>query len=219
MLHLISDHLAKLRKEYRKSRLNEQDFPSDPMPVCRTWLQAAIDQQLPEPHAMLLSTVSATGQPRSRTVLLKDLNTTGFTFFTHYESAKAKDLHANPKVALLFFWIALERQLRIEGQAERLSAAESDAYFATRPRGAQLSAWASLQSSPLPHKQALEEARKKYKKRFLGQKSLPRPPAWGGYLVRPQLIEFWQGRAHRLHDRIAYHKQKEGSWTQTWLSP
>ncbi len=213
------DSLDKLRRKYSRSSLKEEACPDVPIAMCKTWLAEAIEHRLQEPNAMILSTVTTTGQPSSRVVLLKAINETGFTFFTHYKSHKATDIAANPQVSLLFFWIALERQIRIEGQATRLSTQASDAYFATRPRDSQLSAWTSLQSSPIKDKSILEEEKKVYTARFKAHKNIPRPPNWGGYLVQPHTVEFWQGRADRLHDRICYKKTTHGNWKKHWLSP
>ena len=214
-----SPFFAEMRSEYRRSALKWENFPEDPLPICKQWIYEAVQQQLPEPNAMYLATSSVEGKPSLRTVLLKDIDEEGLTFYTSYESKKGKEIAANPQVALLFFWATLERQLRIQGSIERLPAEVSDAYFSTRPRSSQLSTWASKQSSVLPEKPLLLQRREEHALRFMKTEQVPRPPTWGGYLVRPESFEFWQGRSDRLHDRIAYQKQPQGQWKKHWLSP
>ena len=213
------DDLHKLRREYLRSRLNESEFTEEPMQHAKAWLEEAIQQKLPEPNAMLLSTVSSLGHPSSRTVLLKEMSQEGCMFFSNYDSQKAEEMIHQPRVALLFLWIEMERQLRIEGKAERVAEEVSDLYFSRRPRGSQLSTWASEQSRPLSNRQQLEAQLQHQRDRFATHSQIPRPPNWGGYLVRPYVVEFWQGRDNRLHDRIHYHREEHKSWKKTYLSP
>lgn len=207
----MKDTLAKLRKEYRQHRLDEDDLAADPMKQFQIWFQAAVSAQLPEPNAMILSTVSPQGEPSSRTVLLKEADACGFVFFTNYLSRKGRDIAQNPQVSLLFYWPELERQVRILGRAEQLPASESDQYFASRPRGSQLGAWASAQSETLISREVLENKLKDLEQQWSDQE-IPRPAHWGGYRVLPHELEFWQGRPNRLHDRLVYQRQQGGDW-------
>lgn len=218
----MGDHhdLAAERVDYVGDHLLESAVPADPYQLFRSWLDdafAARDRgELAEPNAMVVATCAA-GRPRARTVLLKDLRAEGFTFFTNYTSAKGEELASDPAVALQFGWYALHRQVRVEGAAERVSRAESQAYFATRPRGSQLGAWASAQSSPVGSLADLQAAYATAEARFAGVE-VPCPEHWGGYLVRPTLIEFWQGQPSRMHDRLVYRLAASG-WTITRLAP
>ena len=212
-----SDFLQNLRKAYQSTALKDDDFGPHPIPLCRKWIEEAVAHQLSEPTAMVLSTVSAKGQVSSRAVLLKELNESGFTFFTNYESAKAQDIADHAQVGLLFLWIDMERQLRVEGHAERVTPQVSEQYFAARPRGSQISAWASHQSDPLADRSALEAQFRAEEQRFAHHQQIPCPPNWGGYLVQPYLIEFWQGDVNRLHARIQYRKQSKTKWEKQWL--
>jgi pyridoxamine 5'-phosphate oxidase len=206
-----------LRKEYRQASLNESELQADPFLQFKYWFEQAISAQLPEPNAMILSTVSASGAPSSRTVLLKELDSQGFVFFSNYASRKGREIAANQQVCLLFYWAELERQVRIEGQIEKISEADSDAYFASRPRGSQLGAWASSQSECLDSREVLEQTLQALEQEY-AEKAIPRPPHWGGYRVVPNAVEFWQGRPSRLHDRLLY--QIEGqNWRVTRLFP
>jgi len=206
-----------LRKEYRQASLNESDLLADPFLQFKYWFEQAISAQLPEPNAMILSTVSAGGTPSSRTVLLKELDNQGFVFFSNYASRKGREIAANPQVCLLFYWAELERQIRIEGPIEKIAEADSDAYFASRPRGSQLGAWASRQSARLNSREELEQVLEGLEQTYLG-KDIPRPPHWGGYRVVPEAMEFWQGRPSRLHDRLLYRLQDQ-TWSISRLSP
>jgi len=208
--------VAGLRQEYMRSGLSEQDAGSDPLRLFSAWLEDAVKAALPLPNAMTLATVSAEGLPDARIVLLKGLEQGAFTFYTNYRSSKGRQLEARPAACLVFQWSELERQVRVEGAVHKVGAAESDAYYASRPLGARLSAWASEQSAPVASRQVLERAVEEAKKRHADQP--PRPPHWGGYRVVPQRLEFWQGRADRLHDRLRY--TREGSaWKMERLAP
>jgi pyridoxamine 5'-phosphate oxidase len=208
--------VAGLRQEYMRSGLSEPDAGTDPLRLFSAWLEDAVKAALPLPNAMTLATVSAEGLPDARIVLLKGLEEGAFTFYTNYRSTKARQLEARPAACLVFQWSELERQVRVEGAAQKVGAAESDAYFVTRPLGARLSAWASEQSAPVASRQVLESALEEAKKRH-GDKP-PRPAHWGGYRVVPQRLEFWQGRADRLHDRLRY--TRDGSaWKIERLAP
>jgi pyridoxamine 5'-phosphate oxidase len=209
--------LADLRKEYTQQGLHETEADDDPVEQFRRWFEQAVSAQLPEPNAMTLATCTPDGRPSARIVLLKGYNGNGFTFFTSYEGRKAKELDSNPRAALVFYWPELERQIRIEGNIERTSSEESDAYFATRPRNSQLGAWASSQSSVVASREVLERRWAELQARYANQ-PVPRPPHWGGYRLIPTVFEFWQGRPSRLHDRLRYRRSPTG-WVRERLSP
>jgi pyridoxamine 5'-phosphate oxidase len=211
-------NIADLRREYHRAVLDENAVDRDPMLQFERWLDEAIRAELPEPTAMALATADAAGRPSARIVLLKGLAGGGFTFFTNYDSRKGCDLAARPDAALLFHWIELERQVRIEGRIGKLDDGESDAYFASRPLGSRLGAWASPQSSVIPDRAWLEGAFDAAQARF-GGAALPRPAHWGGYRLVPEILEFWQGRASRLHDRIRYRHDQGGHWLVERLAP
>ncbi|MBX3671868.1 MAG: pyridoxamine 5'-phosphate oxidase [Burkholderiales bacterium] len=210
-------NIADIRKDYALRRLDESDVDADPFKQFHAWLREAIEAQVPEPTAMTLATAGASGRPAARIMLLKALDDRGFVFYTNYASRKGAELEARPAAALTFFWKELERQVRIEGAIEKVSAAESDEYFASRPLGSRIGAWASTQSATIESRQWLE-ARVKAAEAQHGE-SPPRPPHWGGYRVIPDWLEFWQGRQSRLHDRIAYTRGAGGGWQVTRLSP
>jgi len=210
---------ADLRKTYLHATLDVADLTPDPLDLFRRWWHEAIDAGIDEPNAMTLATVGADGQPGARVVLLKGLHEDGFEFFTNYGSQKAAEMAANPRATLLFFWKETERQVRIEGLAEKVSRERTEEYFTSRPRGNQIGAWVSQQSQPIPDRSVLERAVEDVVARFEGIDPLPVPPAWGGYLVRPEVYEFWQGRADRLHDRFRYQRSAEGEWSTQRLSP
>ena len=201
------------RKDYETPGIEVSDLAADPITQFRTWLDAAHEAGVLEPEAMTLSTAG----PSARIVLVRGLDERGFAFYTSYSSAKAAEIAEDPRVALTFAWPPMHRQVRIEGRAERLPEEESDAYFAERPRGSQIGAWASPQSSVLPDRATLERRVAEAEARFEGAE-VPRPPDWGGYLVRPQMVEFWQGRESRLHDRLRY-RLVDQRWTLERLAP
>ena len=199
-----------------RSGLSEADAGADPLRLFAAWLEEAVQAGLPLPNAMTLATVTPEGAPDARIVLLKGLERGGFAFYTNYSSRKARQMQTRPQACLVFQWSELERQIRIEGAVEKVTAAESDAYFASRPLGARLSAWASPQSAPVASRQILEKSMEEARKRH--GDAPPRPPHWGGYRVIPQRMEFWQGRADRLHDRLLYTAAAAG-WKIERLAP
>ncbi|MCS6975941.1 MAG: pyridoxamine 5'-phosphate oxidase [Gemmatales bacterium] len=201
----------------RAERLLESDVPDDPFLLFEVWLREAIQADLYEPYAMTLATVGPDGAPSARIVLLRGFDRAGFTFFTSYEGRKAQELAVNPQAALVLFWPEMERQIRIEGRAERTSEAESDAYFASRPVESRWAAWAARQSSVLPDRATLEAAWEAVKARY-PDGNVPRPPNWGGYRVVPRTIEFWQAGPHRLHDRFRFTRIDTG-WLRERLAP
>lgn len=210
--------LADLRKDYTLAGLDEKDLARDPFRQFEKWFQEAEAAKLAEPNAMTLATASPDGRPSARTVLLKGLDGRGFVFYSNYESRKGRELALNARVALVFPWIALERQILIEGTVTTVAREESAAYFHSRPRASQLGAWVAQQSSVIPGRATLEEAMKALEKKHAGAE-IPLPPNWGGYRVAPETIEFWQGRRSRLHDRLRYRRDKEGGWLVERLSP
>jgi pyridoxamine 5'-phosphate oxidase len=213
----LDREVAALREEYTRTGLAEADVAPDPVVQFRAWFRDALAADLHESNAMTLATTTPDGRPSARVVLLKGYDERGFVFYTNYEGRKAHELEANPLCALLFYWGELERQVRIEGRASRLSGEESDAYFTSRPRGNRLGAWASEQSRSVEDRSVLEERLRALEAEYEGHE-IPRPPFWGGYRVEPYTIEFWQGRENRLHDRLVY-LRNEGGWKIVRLQP
>jgi len=208
--------LARLRVEYKRAAFSERDAAANPFEQFTRWFDEALAAAVPEPNAMTLATVDEAGRPSARIVLLKSFDARGFVFHTNYDSRKGRELAGNARVALLFFWPELERQIRIEGTAGPVSAPESDAYFSGRPRASRIGAWASPQSSPIPDREWLEAAFASATARFLAD--VPRPPNWGGVRVDPDHVEFWQGRESRLHDRLVWSREGVG-WALRRLAP
>ncbi|MCS3702244.1 pyridoxamine 5'-phosphate oxidase [Salinibacter ruber] len=212
--------LADLRQEYARAELSRDHVTDDPIEQFQAWFDEAEDAELEEPNAMTLATAATDGTPSARIVLLKGLDDRGFHFYTNYESRKGTDLSQNPHAALVFLWKPLERQVRIEGTVERLPAEESTEYFHRRPRGAQMGAWASPQSRVVDSRADLEENLDTVKAEYEDEDEIPRPSHWGGYVVRPTEVEFWQGRPNRLHDRLRYRRSDPaGDWTLERLAP
>ena len=209
--------IASLRQEYTRASLSESEVAEQPLEQFARWFEEALKSEVPEPNAMSLSTVGPDGRPSSRIVLLKDVDERGLTWYTNYESRKGGELLANPNAALLFFWQPLERQVRIEGRVSKVSADEADAYFNLRPLKSRLGALASAQSRPIGSREALEERFREIEQQY--GEAPRRPQHWGGYRLIPDYVEFWQGRASRLHDRIAYCLQPDGSWRRERLQP
>jgi pyridoxamine 5'-phosphate oxidase len=210
------EHIADIRKDYRLAALDEAATGDNPLLFFAKWFAEAQEAKVDEINALTLATVDAENKPHARIVLLKGLDDKGFTFFTNYDSAKGHQITANPHVAAVFFWMELERQVRIEGKIEKVSAEESDAYFHSRPEGSRLGAWASPQSRTIPDRDVLDQNYLKFTKEFGTE--IPRPPHWGGYRILPHVIEFWQGRSSRMHDRIRF-DLVDGLWSRSRLAP
>lgn len=214
----MNTSIADLRKDYSSQILRETDTEPNPIDQFHKWWTEAVNSQIDEVNAMTLATASSDGIPSARIMLLKGFDKSGFVFFTNYKSYKAMHLEENPKACLVFFWKELERQVRITGLVKRASEKESDDYFFSRPQGSQVGAWASNQSQVIESREWLENRYTQLSAEFK-QKELKRPPHWGGYIVTPVIIEFWQGRPSRLHDRIQYSLEEDGSWKIERLSP
>lgn len=213
-----STPIADIRKDYALHSLSEEDVAAEPIAQFSRWWKEAEASAIDEVNAMTLSTIGTNGWPEARTLLLKGYDESGFVFFTNYNSAKSQQLDNNPNCSLLFFWKELERQVRINGFAEKISAKESIDYFNSRPEGSKIGAWASPQSMVVAGKAWLKETFDFYKERF-SHGEIPKPPHWGGYRIKPVRIEFWQGRPSRMHDRICYTKEEPGNWKIERLAP
>jgi pyridoxamine 5'-phosphate oxidase len=209
--------ISHLRKEYSHASLSEDDVDPDPIKQFAKWFHEAINAKIPEPNAMSVATAAANGRPSSRILLIKEFDERGFVWYTNYESRKGHELLKNPYAALLFHWVELERQVRIEGRVERISAAESDAYFHSRPLQSRFGTLASLQSQPITDRHALEERFAQIQQQY--GENPPRPEHWGGYRLIPDSLEFWQGRSSRMHDRILYTRVNDGRWLRQRLQP
>jgi pyridoxamine 5'-phosphate oxidase len=207
-----------LRNEYAFGKLEEKNISKNPFDQFEKWLQLAVASKVGEPNAMTLATISKEGFPDARIVLLRDFGPQGFSFFTNYNSIKGREIRYSKKACLNFFWPELSRQVRIKGVIAKLSSRESDEYFASRPRESQIAAWASHQSETLVSRDELEVRFKMIDDKYTGKK-VPRPPHWGGFLLKPVYIEFWQGRTNRLHDRLIYERSGKGSWKMKRLNP
>lgn len=209
--------IADLRCDYRLKALLETEVDTNPILQFQSWFEQTLEAELPEPNAMTLATINGEGKPAARMVLLKGVDQEGFAFYTNYLSRKGQDLAQTPWAALVFWWAELERQVRIEGQVTKVSDQETDSYFYSRPRGSQLGAWASEQSQVIGERTILEQRLQTLEQQYQDQ-PIPRPPHWGGYRLKPDLIEFWQGRPNRLHDRLCY-RRYDHQWTLERLSP
>lgn len=207
-----------MREHYGEDELDEKSVPSNPFILFDEWFELAKDSGIKEVNAMVLSTVDITGQPDGRVVLLKEIANGGFVFFTNFTSAKGNQLEDNAKASLTFPWIDLERQVRVQGVVEKYDAGKSETYFQSRPKMSQVAAWASPQSKVIKDRESLEKLYSDYDRLYADKEVLPKPPLWGGYLLLPHTIEFWQGRRNRLHDRVKY-TRKEGEWTISRLAP
>lgn len=211
--------LKHLREDYSSTPLEIEEAPADPLQLFEQWMQEALHAKLAEPNALTLATATTEGKPSARVVLLKGVNPAGFIFYTNYDSQKGKELEANPQAAMTFLWLELQRQVRIEGKVEKISAADSAAYFQSRPKGSQIGALASPQSQVIPDRKVLEDKVQALETTYAGVEKLPCPVHWGGFILQPEKIEFWKGRSSRLHDRLVYEKQGDESWAIVRLAP
>lgn len=210
-------NLSDFREEYRKGELHESEMLADPLEQFKVWMDDAINSHLSEPNAMAVATSTPDGKPSIRVVLLKEVNERGFVFYTNYRSRKGREIEKNPQASIVFDWHPIERQVRIEGKVLKVSAEESDRYFDSRPEGSKIGAWVSPQSEIVENREALDKMQEETERRFEG-KTIVRPPHWGGYIVIPEVVEFWQGRPSRLHDRVAYCKTEDG-WQMKRMAP
>lgn len=216
---LPARELAAIRTDYVKAGLTENDADADPIAQFRAWFDQAVSAEVPEPNAMTLATATKEAEPSARIVLLKGFDERGFVFFTNYESEKGRELAENPRASLCFFWSPLERQVRVKGNVTKVTREESEQYFHSRPRGSQLGAWASRQSEVIASRLQLEQELASLQQKHGETSQIPLPPFWGGYRVAPRSVEFWQGRSSRLHDRLLYSRQADGTWARERLSP
>ncbi|RYY13045.1 MAG: pyridoxamine 5'-phosphate oxidase [Chitinophagaceae bacterium] len=210
-------HIASIRKDYQLAALDEELVGTDPLLFFNQWFEEAVEARVGEVNAFTLGTVDELCRPHARIVLLKGIDQGGFVFYTNYKSSKGKHIETNPFASMVFFWQELERQVRVEGRVEKVSPEESDAYFSSRPEGSQLGAWSSPQSQEISMRTMLDDEYQQYLQTYAG-KTIPRPPHWGGYRVLPDLIEFWQGRSNRMHDRIKFQLGQTG-WQKARLAP
>lgn len=211
-------NISDIRKDYKLRSLSETEVATEPFTQFQNWWDEAIKSEIDEVNAMTLATVTPDGKPSARIVLLKGFDTNGFVFFTNYQSRKGKELEENPHGALVFFWKELERQVRIEGGIEKINGSESDTYYHSRPAGSQIGAWSSPQSEVIENREVIENNYKALEEKFK-EGVIPRPGFWGGYILRPSMIEFWQGRSSRLHDRIRYQLGGDNNWRIDRLAP
>ena len=217
-MNQIQQQIQQLRKEYQEGGLTKADVAADPITQFARWFDMAVNAGLKEANGMAVTTCTPDGRPSTRILLLKHYDERGFVFYTNYQSRKGQDIEANPFGALNFWWVDLERQVRIEGRFEKASAEESDAYYNSRPRGSRLGAWVSPQSEIVESRTVLSERQAQFEAQFPDE-NVPRPPHWGGYRLVPDMVEFWQGRPNRLHDRLRYVRQEDGTWRTERLAP
>jgi len=213
----LRNYLNSIRRDFMQQELNESSVEKTPLMQFSKWMEEAINAQILDPHAMVIATVSEDGKPSARTVYIRDFNEEGIVFYTNFNSRKGKELSANKNCSVLFLWEEVERQIRIEGTVEKVAEKVSDTYFSARPRESQIGAWASQQSEKIKSREELENKLAEYTEKFKNQ-TVPRPPHWGGYLIKPIYFEFWQGRPNRLHDRVVYEKRNE-DWSIFRLNP
>ena len=218
MIEEVSNYLNQVRHDFTNAEFTEESTEDHPAEQYAKWFEEAVGAQVPDPKAMIICTVNGEGKPSSRVVYARGVSKEGLVFYTNYDSRKAAEVKANPHISVTIYWTELERQIRIEGKVEKLSDKVSDEYFASRPRESQIGAWASKQSRRLKNRRALEDQLEMYRKKFEGKK-VPRPENWGGYLIKPDYFEFWQGRPSRLHDRIVYQKSEKEHWDKIRLYP
>lgn len=214
----MSTDIARIRREYSKNALNKNTVEKNPIAQFNKWFEEALNSGIEDANAMTLATATKDGRPSARIVLIKELNSQGFVFYTNYQSRKGLEIDQNPFGCINFYWKELERQVRADGYIEKISREKSDEYFKTRPRGSQIGAWTSPQSNKIANREIMEERFRRLEEKYK-DKEIPRPAQWGGYVLIPDMMEFWQGRPNRLHDRILYTIQKDGNWMIDRISP